>query len=542
MGHGKETPRQKMIGMMYLVLTAMLAMNVSVEVLDAFVLVDEGLVKTTKNYKVKNKKTYSEFNFFYEQNKAKVGPWKAKADSVKSLTLDLFEYIHECKLAVLEGEDEALHDGEIHGEKVAGKSDTDAGARVMVGIEPGTGKGEVLKEKIVHYREVLESLIQNPEKDSSLVSAIHKLLDTHEPEPTPDGIHHSWVSEHFAHIPLIAVLPMLTKIQVDILNAEAEILNYLLNQINEGGFNFNYLEATVIQNSNYIIQGTEYQSQVFIAAFDTTQEPEVLVGRYDSIEVAPGIYDYEMKGDYQEMDVVGGKGVIKRKEMALGTQRWGGLIRIKKDDGTYLTRPFKAVYEVARANVVVSPTKMNVFYRGVENPVQLSVPGVDPTKVTASVTSGRIWKDQTGFIVKPAAGQNCDVQVFAEIDGQRKAMGSSRFRIKDVPDPFPRVINLPKSDEKQLTLPKLNLCPGLEAAMPEDFDFDLKFTIKRFKVTVTQGGYDKFEISNGPGFTQRQKDLFNSLRAKSRITIEDIEAVGPDGRTRNLNDINLKLK
>ncbi len=103
MGHGKETPRQKMIGMMYLVLTAMLALNVSAEVLDAFDAVDEGLKKTSKNYTEKNQVLYSDFNEQYAQNEVKVKPWKDKADEVRRKSEELFKYIQDLKIEIING-------------------------------------------------------------------------------------------------------------------------------------------------------------------------------------------------------------------------------------------------------------------------------------------------------------------------------------------------------------------------------------------------------------------------------------------------------
>lgn len=544
MGHGKETPRQKMIGMMYLVLTAMLAMNVSVEVLDAFTLVDEGLTLTTKNYKIKNKQSYNELDFFYTQNEAKVRPWKEKADSVKDMSQELLDFVHELKLVILAeaGEDEAVIDGEIHGKEIAGKSNTDTGGRIMDGTEPGTGRGKELQQKIEEFKHYVVSCIQNPEKDSTLVTALEKLLDTHDPPPTEDGIHHSWVSEHFAHIPLAAVMPMMTKVQVDVLNAESEIINYLTNQVNEGGLNVNSIQATVIQNSDYILQGNEYKAQVFIAAFDTTQDPEVLVGRYDSTRNEMGGWEYSMVGNYEQLPVENGKGILVRTERSLGTNKWGGLIRIKKDDGTYYSKPFKASYTVEKSQTVVSASKMNVFYRGVENPLRVSVPGVDPTAVEISVSSGTYRRDGVGYIVVPAQGQVCNVNVYARIDGQRRSMGTEEFRIKPVPDPFPQVINLPKNEEKFFTKNKIPLVPGLEAAMPPDFDFDLEFKITKFTVTMSEGGLYKSLVSNSNAFTKEQKDLMNTGRPKGMIMIENIEAVGPSGSVRQLNDIIIKFR
>src|SRR6056297_2546042 len=138
MGHGKETPRQKMIGMMYLVLTAMLALNVSAEVLDAFTAVDEGLKKTTHNYVEKNKELYKEFEEQYAINRTKVKPWKDKADEVKKRSEELYNYIQNLKLEIIkdnQGEDtEAIaEDGEIINDLITGKDKYDVSTRILIG-------------------------------------------------------------------------------------------------------------------------------------------------------------------------------------------------------------------------------------------------------------------------------------------------------------------------------------------------------------------------------------------------------------------------
>src|SRR6056297_2142619 len=156
MSGGKETPRQKMIGMMYLVLTAMLALNVSKDVLDAFVIVDHGLNETTHNYASKNEGLYGKIDFEYAQNQAKAGEWKAKADSVKQMSEDLFSFINECKVQIVEINDpEAIIDGEVELDEVKKKDDTDTPAQVMI----VKGKGHELEERMDSFRERMITMI-----------------------------------------------------------------------------------------------------------------------------------------------------------------------------------------------------------------------------------------------------------------------------------------------------------------------------------------------------------------------------------------------
>jgi len=539
MGHGKETPRQKMIGMMYLVLTAMLALNVSAEVLDAFGAVDEGLRKTTKNYTEKNQVLYSDFNQQYVQNETKVKPWKDKADEVKKRSDELFEYIQDLKKEIItdngQGDIEdgvITAEGEIINKNIEGKDGSDAPSRVLIGPNMD-GKAFELKDKIQEYREYLVSLVD--EDDLAVINSLETNLETKEPPPSKDGTQKKWEVYHFAHMPLAAVMPILTKMQLDVRNAEAETVEYLYNQISAGSIPFNKLEATVIPNTSYVLQGNEYLADVFIAAVDTTAPPIVLIGQYDSTLTEEGTYEYEMIGNYDSCDVVNGRGKFSRMGSSIGKQAWGGLIKLMGPDGNYITRTFKREYSVAKPNLVVSPTKMNVFYVGVENPVSVSIAGVPGNKVYPTITNGSIRKQRDGeFIVLPKRPGNSLISVRAEIDGVSRNMGVAPFRVKALPDPTVQVAGKKGGKiQKNVFVAQA----GVFAVM-EDFDFELEFKIIEFTVSTTdRGGYFTGQSTKGNIFTKAQKALMNSLRRGQRVNIEDVKTIGPDGSVRNLAPI-----
>ncbi|MBU8893134.1 MAG: gliding motility protein GldM [Bacteroidales bacterium] len=539
MGHGKETPRQKMIGMMYLVLTAMLALNVSAEVLDAFGAVDEGLVKTTKNYTVKNQQLYRDFNEQYAQNETKVKPWKDKADEVKRRSDELYEYIQDLKKEIIadngqgELEDGVITaEGEIINEKIEGKDGSDAPSRVLIGPNMD-GKAFELKKKIQEYREYLISLVD--EKDLMVISSLETNLETKAPPPSKDGTQKKWEVKYFAHMPLAAVMPLLSKMQVDVRNSESEIVQYLYRQIDAGSFAVNKIEATVIPNSSYILQGNEYKADVFLAALDTTAPPLVYIGNYDSVKNEQGVYEYNMVGSYDSLDVVEGKGKFSRLSTLLGKQNWGGLIKVMGPDGNYITKPFKREYQIAKPNLVVSPTKMNVFYVGVDNPVSISIAGVPGNKITPSITNASIRKQRDGeYIVLPKRPGNSLISVRAEIDGVSKNMGVAPFRVKALPDPTIQVAGK-KGGKIQRNV--FSAQAGVFAVM-EGFDFDLEFKITEFTVSTTdRGGYFIGQTTKGNIFTKAQKDLMKDLRRGQRVNIEDVKAIGPDGSVRNLAPI-----
>lgn len=540
MGHGKETPRQKMIGMMYLVLTAMLALNVSASVLDAFGVVDEGLRKTTENYSEKNKVLYKDFDQQYAQNEVKVKPWKDKADEVRKESEELYKYIQDLKIEIIKANGQGDpkegvidENGQINNDNIKGKDKPDNASRVLIGNN-FDGKAFDLKKKIEVYREYLVGLVD--EDNVGLIKSLEKSLDTQDPPPEKDGERKSWEIDHFEHMPLAAVMPLLTKIQLDIRNSEAETVQYLYNQISAGSIPFNKLEATVIPNTSYVLQGNEYKADVFIAAVDTTAPPIVLIGQYDStLNEETQMYEYNMIGNYDSLDVVNGRGKFSRMGSTLGKQTWGGLIKLKDPDGNYITRTFKRDYQVAKPNLVVSPTKMNVFYVGVENPVSISIAGVAGDKIFPTITNGRIRKQRDGeYIVLPKRPGNSLVSVVAEIDGVKRNMGVAPFRVKGLPDPTVQVAGK-KGGKIQKNV--LAAQAGVFAVM-ENFDFDLEFKIIEFTVSTTdKGGYYINETTKGNVFTPAQLGLIKGLRRGSRLNIEEVKAIGPDGSVRNLAPI-----
>jgi gliding motility-associated protein GldM len=334
----------------------------------------------------------------------------------------------------------------------------------------------------------------------------------------------------------------MTKMQGDIRNAESEMIRYLFNQIEARSFKFNKLDATIIPNSNYIIKGNEYKAEVFIAAFDTTQEPEILIGQTQAVKGTDGHIEYQMVGKYDKLkiDPKTKKGIFQRIGGTLGTNRWSGLIKLKATDGTWIQKPFKEEFTVAEPNVVISPTKMNVFYIGVENPVDISVPGVPADKIFATTTNGIIPKVGKGWISKPNQVGNAFVEVYVDLEGngKRKKMGYMEFRVKNIPDPVAKVAGMKsgKIDKKSL------MEQAMVLADLEGFDFDAKFVVTEFTVSCKIKGFDKQSYVKSYKISDDQRQIFASANKGDKIFFTEIMAIGPDGKPRELNGIILTIK
>lgn len=548
MAHGKETPRQKMIGMMYLVLTALLALNVSTSVLDAFSIIDEGLNKTAKTIQDKSEEIYKDFDKQFAINEAKVSSWRNMALEVKEEADKLYKHIQDLKIeVVIEARDEEAIEGDIiHRHKIEATIDYDTPKRIMIGSEFREDcKASMLKGMIADYRIFLLNMIKedNVQLRGSITNSLntddHVALDIK--GKSKEKL--KWEEHKFGHSPLVGFLAIMSSLQIDIKNAESEVIKYLYAQIEAGAVKFNEIEAVVVHNSNYIIKGNEYQAQVFLAARDTTQPPKVWVTYgeqpYATERDEQGNIKYKRKDglDYQSLPVDGGKGVFRIKGTSMGYRKWGGIIEIQGPGGDPIRRPFTETFQVAEGNVVVSPTKMNLFYLGVDNPVDISVAGVAPDKVYASMTNGTITRSRGAWIVRPRRPGNSFVIVSAEIDGIRREVDRKEFRVKTVPTPQAMVNNQTGGAiNKNVLLAQYGV-----AAVMENFEFDLTFTVTEFKVLTIVQGFVRDASSTSNRFTEKQKSIIRGLSKGSPLYIQDIRAVGPDGSVRPLQTINFRI-
>jgi gliding motility-associated protein GldM len=546
MSKGKETPRQKMIGMMYLILTAMLALNVSKEAVEAFKKVDLSLTKTTANYIKKNDITYATFDAAAAENPEKAGPWKTKAYDVKGRADELFNYIQDLKIEIItkaEGpEAEAiLPDNRIDITKVKKIDENNIPSEVLVGANQD-GKGNDLKALIEDYRQFLVETLEG--KDIGAEQSILDILNTDDPVNLEGTGTEDWVNAQFQTLPLVAVITILSKMQVDVRNAETDVLNFLYTQIDAGSFKFNYIIPTVTTNTSYVMQGNEYEAKVFVAATDTTQDLEIFVGPYTTTTNADGSLSYEPSSQSTKLPIDdSGRGIYRVRAGSVGEKSWGGVIKMRAPDGSTRSYKFDQKYSVGMPNVVVSPTAMNVLYQGIQNPLDISVPGVGSDKLTVRMTNGDIkrgkYKDYRGeYVAQPrTVGQNAQIIVSANIDGKVQSFPPVEFRVRRLPDPEARFANMKEGN----VLRSVAAAQQVVIAVLENFEFDLTYTVTGFTVSVNDKGFEITAESNSNRLTSKQKELIGNLRAGQKLIIEKIKAVGPDGRTRDLNPIILKI-
>ena len=532
-----ESTRQKMINMMYLVLTAMLALNVAAEVLESFRIIDASLTQTLNIVKRKNEQIYSGFDAAYSENPTKVKEWKGKSDQVKESTKALITKIKDLKeeLVMASGgiakkdagpdlilslEDPTIINSKGDTILIKREDDLNSPSRIMINNK----KGIDLKNSIEVYRDFLASFL---DKDDPMRENILKQLETANPKINlkEGGEKKTWETLHFENKPLIAVITLLSKMQIDVENAETNIISILYSKIDAASFKFNKLEARILPKSTYVLKGDQFESEIYLAAVDTTQEPEIFVG------------NNKISKQHDR------KFIYKATASEAGTFKWGGLIKYKNPEGSIVSYPFAGEYQVGNPSVTISPTKMNVLYLGIPNPIKVSVPGIASENLEVSVSNGSIKKSGDGYLVSPSkldvTGKSTSVSVQANMNGEKRSMGSMVFRVKEVPPPLATV-----SSKNGGILRKEELLSeeGIFADL-KDFDFDLKFKVTQFEVTFSgASGFSKTYKGTGNKFTTEQKDQFGKLTQGSVIIIDNITAKGDDGSNRSLSPISFKIR
>jgi gliding motility-associated protein GldM len=348
-----------------------------------------------------------------------------------------------------------------------------------------------------------------------------------------NGVNVSWEVMNFDHVPLAAVITVLSKLQTDVRNAEADVVKMLYSAVDAGDFKFDAITARVIAPTSYVLLGDEYKADVFVAAYSTTQDPEILVGDLDT-------NTNTIRGNSSKVDVSGGVGKYVIKPSSEGLQKWGGIINLKGPDGSIKSYPFKGEYMVARPSVTVSPTKMNVLYIGVDNPLAISAAGVPAEDLEPQISGGSLTKVKPGeYVARVSAGNKATVNVMAKFGTERKSMGSFDFRVKAVPDPVAKFQG--KKGSANISKNELIAAAGVLADL-ENFDFDLKFTVTSFDVTATMaGGLEVSKTSSSNALTEEQRNILKAVKSGQKVYIENIKAKGPDGTIRPLSPISLKV-
>ncbi|MBE9585659.1 gliding motility protein GldM [Mucilaginibacter sp. JRF] len=506
MAGGKQTPRQRMIGILYLVLLGLVALNVPDSLLDAFKNITDSLDQSRTNVSTSIQNTYSAF----EQTKLKEQPERAKpiydkAKEASKISEELDAYVESLRKQLVE---EGGGINETTGD-VEKRDNLDISPRIMI-----NGKNaDVLKQKIEETRDKLLALLDAKDRDG-----VNFSLNTTEPKTTPGNTKKSWQQAYFGNgIPLGATLTTLSKIQSDAKNAENEVVKKLLGKVDQAVVNLDKFAAVAVAPSSYVVAGQPYTAEIFLTAYDSKSNPTITVNG-STLQVSEG------RGKYT---------VNTSKE---GFFKYSGTIKVVGTDGQTKTYQLPMQeYQVAKPSAVVSPDKMNVLYIGVPNPISVSAPGVPLEKLRVSAPGATIKGANGKYTATVSSIGTVKVSVSGEVaPGKTQVLGVTEFRVKRIPDPKAMFAGKSGGSTSSANI------RGQERlfARLENFEFDAKFEVTRFSLLLAKPRQDVIKVTSTSGSVSPQmRAALNTVTPGTKVIFTDIMAVGPDGSQRGLDDI-----
>ena len=503
MAGGKETARQKMIGIMYLVLLAMLALNVTDLVLKAFKNINDSLYTSKENVNA----NITSLLASYEKVKVKENPGlnQPKFDRAKQaqkIAEDLITYIESIhKKIAAEGYDE-------HGE-LKQKNNLDIGQHIMGG-EESKGDGIILQQKINETGKKLAALLKADEGKPTF------LIEAKDPVKPKAGEPKTWVSANFGEgIPLAAFQTILTMLQNDAKNMEADVINRILND--KPVVTIDQFSAVAVAPSTYVVQGQPYKAEIYLTAYDSKKNPD--------ISVSGG-----------SVTVANGKGMFTGNTSSVGTFKWKGTIRVKQTDGQvkeYSTA--EQTYQVAKPSVTISSDKLNVIYAGIPNPFSVSAPGF--AEVKANISAGSMSGSAGKYNVNvPASmiGKEVSISAAAANGATTLNLGSQKFRVKAVPDP---VSSFGGKKGGVMSAARMGNVEQVDAVY-ENFEFDLQARVTSFTCVVLKPRQEPSTFNcSGNNFNSQAKSALGTLPYGTKVILENIIALLPDGRSRSLSPV-----
>ena len=503
-----------MINLMYVLLMAMLALNVSSDVLNGFTLVDESLSKSSESTGRQNDALYDAFEMHMQQNPEKVREWYERACDVREMSDTIYNLAERLKVRIAKKADGK--EGDV--KNLKNREDLEAATQVM--LNPVDGEGNLLYNAITEYRTNMLEMTN----DSILKEIIKTSLSTDVPQ-RDISLLKNWQEYHFESMPAIAAITLLTKIQNDVHYVEGEILHSLANNIDMGDVRVNQIQALVIPTSKNVVRGGEFSAQIILAAVDSTQRPQIFI-------------------DDKQLESENGEYAVQCNKT--GDYTLNGYMLVNDGGGMQTRYNFSQSYTVVEPTATVSASLMNVLYAGFDNPVSISVPGVAANRISASIANGNgnIKSDgKGGFIVTPTkVGEDIKIGVTARNEeGKNRSMGEYTFRVRQLPDPMPFIEFKDKDGNTQrykggLPFSKQSLMStnGIVAAI-DDGLLNIGFKVLSFETVFYDNMGNAIPLkSQGEMFSQQQKDMFRNLGRGKRFYISHVRAIGPDNIERTL--------
>ena len=510
-----ETPRQKMIGMMYLVLTAMLALNVSAAILNGYTQVDDSLHATIETMQDSNAETYATFKAALDKNPEKTQEWYDKAMEVKRVSDEFFEYVQTFKddMVLLADGKKAKKDAKVS--EIGKKDDTNIPAQYAI----SEGNATVLKEKINRFRNFLIKFTENVPGATMFHEEMNRTFVT-EDGTNAEGDPVTWENMIFNEMPMCASITILTKLQNDIRHCEGVATRLLLGATDAGDLRVNKFNAYVIPSANYVVKGTKYTAQVILAAIDSTQTPE-----------------YYVNG--QKLN---NKGIYEVVANTVGVQKIVGKIGYMDQQGVMQYLPFEREYTVGEPTANISNTDLNIMYRGYDNTFSISVPGVSAHLLQVKCAQASIKQEGNMWVIRPNADSpdQLNIEVYANIGGTPTIMGSQLYRVKNLPRPdaYFEINGVPTEDTRVPRAQLINPKNRIVASYGADGLVQAKFEITGFQVKLPTGASIQVK---GDRFDNKALDAIKKLKQGNTVNLMYIKAKGPDGKEIQLRGLPIEL-
>lgn len=506
-----KEPRQKMINIMYLVLTALLALNVSAEILNAFKTVDSSLDRTNTTINNSTTDIMTSFDELLadEKTRVKAQEWYPKAKNVIQLSTGMYDYLEQLRQRILK---EAGYDPS-KGDTTYKEDDQDVATRILV----DGPEGKKLYDAMSSYRQAMLSI------DPKVKDEFQRSLQVDVSMPrVQNKSNRTWQAAYFHMVPTVAALTMLRKFQNDVKTSENRVVAFLHSQVGKVSIRYDAFEAIVGQNSKYLMPGQELEITAGLGAFSRSKLPNVSIG-------GSGVQLNEK-----------GMAVWKTAATTIGTHTIPVTVSFIDQDGNTQTRTYNVEYTVGQANASIALDKMNVLYIGVDNPISIAASGGGDDKVVATITGGggSLRKVGAGKYIARVNSPSDDCRITVSVDG--KVAGASQFRVRTIPDPVATVGGYASGENVPAGAFKAQSGVG---AYIKDFPFDLKYSVTGFTLTADTDDGDIVEAQcSGNTWNAAAQNIIRGLKAGKLVTIDNIRAVGQDGRSRKLPSLVYYIK
>jgi gliding motility-associated protein GldM len=501
-------PRQKMINMMYLVLTALLALNVSSEILNAFKTVNNSLEKTnevvsasTNDIMVSLKEKMGEPG---TAEKAKI--WYPKAQQVQGYAKGLYDYLDDLKKRIA-----GMAKYDAASGKDRGVDNLEATTHIMV----EKGEGKTLKQKLEEFKKNVLAV------DGEIAKAFAMSLPINTDMPkTRTKSNRTWEQAYFHMVPTVAALTILSKFQNDVKTSENKVVTFCHEQVGKVKIQQDAFTAIAIANTTNALPGQEIEITAGVGGFSTAVSPRITIGGQSFSPGDDGAAHYKFKAE------------------GIGDHTIPVVIKFTDQNGNEQNITKTIQYAVGQSNAAVQLDKMNVLFIGVDNPVTISGSGdVNRLKVGISGGGGTLTKNGGGYIARVnQETDNCIISVTTP-DGKTTPV---RFRVRSIPDPTPMIGQIESGD---IPANYFRTQAGVRAYV-KNFFYETQFNVTSFRITGDGNGFEEGidEANNTGAVWNEAKRIINKCRPGSYIYIDNIYAVGPDGRRRKLTPLIYNLK